>query len=84
MEAFDNFLESISEAKDERILKLMKSLGHWILAHETENYWSAHSYMEYTARNLKAMFQEYWWHNDEMEAAYEADAIRWYDSGAED
>jgi len=81
VEAFDNFLESIAEAKDERILKLMKSLGHWLLAEDSAK---AQQAMQCVAWNVQHAFLDYWWHNDEMEAAYEADAVRWYDSGVED
>ena len=84
VEAFDNFLESISEAKDERILKLMTALGNWILAIDAKEPSKAYHNMQYVARNVREMFLDYWWDNDEMEAAYEADSIRWYDSGVED
>jgi hypothetical protein len=78
------FLESISEADERRIKMMMTSLGQWILALEAENYGNANEYMQYTARNLKVMFLDYWWDNEEMQSAYEADAIRWYDRGVED
>ena len=77
------FLESISEADERRIKMMMTSLGQWILANETKEPSKASHNMQYVARNVHSVFLDYWWANKEMEAAYEADAIRWYDNGEE-
>lgn len=82
-ETFENFIESIAEAKDERTLKLMASLGRWILAIDDRDPSQAYNYMQHVAHTVHDMFIDYWWDNDAMQAAYEADAIRWYDNGIE-